>query len=740
MNTEAAIEGLGGSAPAPEPRRSRSAILFGVGFVVASVLTAATMFFAVSGAGPVKPASPAMLGLLFACLALTAFLAGILVYRIVRIARARPTPETGARLHLRFVSLFSAAAVAPAIIVALFLGSTLSRGLEQWFSERYRAVIENAAAVGRSYVEVTTENVRGDVLAMANDVNLARDLTNDPKKYNDNLHVQALLRSFPAVYVLDSKGNILAGAELDEHPNFTPPSAQAFADARTGSVSMKFAQDDVIRALYKLKNYQDAYLYVARYVDKGILEKLRTFEGAVVDYRDTARRSSQLQTQFALSYLTTALLVLLGAVWLGLSNATRIAEPIGKLAEAAGRVAQGDLDARVGVTEERDEVDALGRAFNRMTGQLQTQRKDLVQARQDAEERSGFIQAVLAGVSAGVIGLDSGGRVTAANRSAARLLGMPVETMMGRRMVDIAPEFADLLNLGGSGAETRRVDLVREGNTMHLSVRIAADSSGAGLVLTFDDMTKLIAAQREEAWKDVARRIAHEIKNPLTPIQLSAERLQRKYGAEIRGDKETFDRCVETITRQVADIRRMVDEFSSFARMPQPSIAEDDIAELVRETAFAQRIAFPGVKFDVKTPDTPLMLACDARLVGQALGNIIKNAAEAIESRRARDGEPKEGAISVHLITHKDEAVIEVIDNGIGLPAAERERLTEPYVTTRAKGTGLGLAIARRVVEDHGGALQLTDAPGPGPGAMVRLILPLQREPAAPVLADRERS
>ena len=740
MNTEAVQPGLGGST-APT-RRSRSAILFVAGFILASILTAATMFFAVSGAGPIKPGSMAMVWLLGVSLAITVFLGGVVVYRIVRIAQARPTPETGARLHLRFVSLFSAAAVAPAIIVALFLGSTLSRGIDQLLSAPFKAVVENAATVGKSYVEAATESVRGEVLAMATDLNHAAvGLVSDKTAYTEYLHSQAQLRFFLAAYVIDSHGAILAQAQQDGAPPYKPPSDQAFADARGGVVAMKFAEPDVIRAVYRLRGYNDAYLFVIRRVDAGILAKLHNFDRAVSDYRETERRSGRIRTVFALAYLTTALLVLLGSVWLGLSNATRIAEPIGKLAEAARRVAQGDLDARVAVTEERDEVDALGRAFNRMTGQLQTQRRDLVQARQDAEERSGFIQAVLAGVGAGVIGLDRDGRVTAANRSGSVLLAMPVDAMMGRRLTDIAPEFADLLTvLPGGDAETRRVDLVREGGTVHLSVRIAADASGAGLVLTFDDMTKLIAAQREEAWKDVARRIAHEIKNPLTPIQLSAERLRRKYGREIQTDKDTFERCVDTIMRQVSDIRRMVDEFSMFARMPQPTLAEEDIAEIVRETALAQRISYGDIRFDVSTTDTPLYVRCDDRLIAQALLNIIKNAAEAIELRRERDGEPKEGVISVKLASADGGAVIEVTDNGIGFPAAERGRLTEPYVTTRAKGTGLGLAIVRRVMEDHGGALELGDAPGAGPGAMVRLIFPArQSETAGAALAEQER-
>jgi two-component system nitrogen regulation sensor histidine kinase NtrY len=323
-----------------------------------------------------------------------------------------------------------------------------------------------------------------------------------------------------------------------------------------------------------------------------------------------------------------------------------------------------------------------------------------------------------------VVGLDRSGRVTAINRSAETLLGLPLDTAVGRRLADLAPEFGEMLNLApASSDEPVRVDLVRDNDTRHLSVRASSASGGEGLVLTFDDMTKLIAAQRQEAWKDVARRIAHEIKNPLTPIQLSAERLRKKYSQEITSDRDTFERCTDTILRQVADIGRMVDEFSMFARMPVPRMADENLAEIVRSAAFGQRLAFADTRFDVETPPGPFLVRCDGRLIAQALTNLLKNAAEAIQSRRLVDGEPKEGRVLVRLSAQNGEARIDVIDNGAGFPAKERSRFVEPYVTTRAKGTGLGLAIVQRVAEDHRGRLELDDAPGGGPGARVSMIL-----------------
>jgi two-component system nitrogen regulation sensor histidine kinase NtrY len=737
MNTS--TEFATGRSGADEHQRDRPATAwFAIIFVAAAALTVTATLFAVSGAGPFGPASPVMLWLVCASLALSVVLAGFLGLRIVRIAGGRGVTETGARLHLRFASLFSLAAVVPAIIVALFLGATISRGVEQWFSDQVKTVVENAAGVGRLYIQSVESGIRSQVMAMANDVDqpdAAQGLREQPERFAGYLRDQAQARGFASAYLLDAKGRPIARGEPPRAPPFEAPSSGDLADAGKGAIPISlFERAGLLRSLVKLNSYPGAYLYVSQPIDEGMLGQLRTYEQAVIAYRETERRRAGLQTLFVLSYLATAWLVLLGAVWVGLSNASRIAEPIGRLAEAAGRVASGDLAARVGVSAERDEVDALGRAFNRMTAQLQTQRADLVNARQDAESRSRFIRAVLAGVSAGVVGLDPDGRVRVANRSAEALLGVAEGELEGRRLLDVAPEFRSVLQgdhpLPDEGPH--RVDLVRDGGTIHLSLRRSLDPGGAGgVVLTFDDMTKLIAAQRQEAWKDVARRIAHEIKNPLTPIQLSAERIQRKYANEIRSDPEVFQRCTDTILRQVADIGRMVDEFSAFARMPIPRMGAADLTELLRANAFAQRLAFPDTRFEFEGPEGQVLIWCDERLIAQALTNILKNAGEAVGARRSRDGEPKEGRVIVRLEETPTHAIVSIIDNGLGLPVKDRARLVEPYVTTRAKGTGLGLAIVQRVVEDHGGALELHDAPGPGPGAMVRIVLPKSSNPGA---------
>ncbi len=712
------------------PKQSRSAIGFGVGFALAAVLTATATVFALSAAGT-GAASPLVSLMLAASLGISVVLAGILTLRIVRIARAWAAATTGARLHVRFVALFSLAAVAPAIIVAAFLGLTFSQGVERWFSERVETTIENAANVGRAYVDLASGNLGDEVQAMAEDLNLARrGLTDDHERYQSFLAAQSARRLLSSAYVIAGGGEILAQAHEEGAPPYALPSREAFETAAQNVVSVRFDQNtDQLRALYRLTAYDDAYLAVTRAVQPGLVTQLRAFDQSVEDYRNAQRSRGSLRMLFGLAYFSTALLVLLGAMWVGLSSATRVAEPIGKLADAARRVAAGDLKVRVALGEEHDEIDALAGAFNRMTAQLDAQRRDLVAAQEDAETRRQFIEAVLGGVSAGVLGLDRDSRVTAANRSAAQLLGHGDNNLVGRRLIDVAPEFGELLNQPAPQGETpaQRVDVAREGFSANLSVRMSPDAEG-GLVLTFDDMTKLISAQRQEAWKDVARRIAHEIKNPLTPIQLSAERLRKKYAAEITSDPDTFLKCTDTILRQVADIGRMVDEFSSFARMPTPRMAFADMSDIARSVVFGQRLAFADLRFEAEGVDVPIGLVCDERLIAQALLNLIKNAAESVQARRTRDGEPKDGFVTLRLRDLEYGVQFEVIDNGLGFPAKDRHRLIEPYVTTRTKGSGLGLAIVARVIEDHGGLIELDDAPGPSSGAIVRFVLPKRVE------------
>ena len=739
MSLSASETALGGEAPLPAWRRAvESRYVVGGGYAVAAALTitGALLVSSPPATGPIGPAVTAMLVVLGLNLILIFGLALLVGLRVARLLRDRNV-DAGARLHLRFMGLFGMAAVAPAIIVAIFFGGFVLTGVETWFGDKISTLVENSADTARSVVAEQQLILRDNMTLVAVDLNDAsRALETAPVAYGHYL-AQISANTFAAVAVLDRDGRILARAEKPNGPSFVAPPPASFKAADEGIITAEtFEAQNVIRGLYRLKAYPDAYLYVARPVGTGIISQLRDAEGALVALREAANNRERIKGAFVLTYIETALLVLVGAAWLAIAAANSIAAPVARLVQAAGRVATGDLSARVDTTDQPEEMAVLSRAFNSMTHDLQVQQVALRTASLDAESRRQFIETVLLGVSAGVIGLDAAGNLSAANHQAAVLLDADPDTMTGRALTIVAPELAAVaqraVEIGGEAEE--EVDIVRGGDTRRLRVR--ASGAADGVVLTFDDITRLITAQRNAAWKDVARRIAHEIKNPLTPIQLSAERIRKKYRAEITSDVETFDRCTETIIRQVGDIGRMVDEFSAFARMPVPRFAQHDPAELLRQAVFAQRVASPELTVDMPEPPAGLSLLCDDRMVGQALANILKNAAEAVS---ARDLPPKVGHISAALVQDGSGLSFRIEDNGVGLPARDRDRLTEPYVTTREKGTGLGLAIVKRILEDHGGELALADAASL-PGARVCLNFPTARSTAAPAKAKKERA
>ena len=704
----------------------RSRYLTGGAYALAVILTVASVALASSPpkTDSISTASTVILVVLGFNLVLILGVATVVGLRLYDLIDARAS-DAGARLHLRFVGLFSLAAVAPAVIVALFFGVLVNRGVDGWFSQRVQTVVGNSAKVAISYVEQQKNYISEHIGPMATNLNEAAPaLAHSPVAFGHFLADETKNNGFAAAYILDRDGRILARAELRDAPPFLAPPPSSYQATVSGEVTaQRFISTDLFRALYKLNGFQDAYLYVVRPIEKGILTHLIETQDALVSYRDAERSRGRIQAIFGLSYLETALLVLVAAIWVGIAAANSIAGPVAGLVEAAGRVSGGDLDARVEADAGPEEIRALSNAFNMMTSELQLQQAALKAASLDAEGRRLFIETVLSGVSAGVISLDEHGKVSAVNRRAVTLLGLPDEAL-GVDLIQLAPEFETVMEaLQTSRPDTDvEVDIQREGETRRLRVR-AAGHVAEGLVLTFDDITRLMAAQRNAAWKDVARRIAHEIKNPLTPIQLSAERLRRKYRKEIASDLETFDRCTETIIRQVGDIGRMVDEFSAFARMPAPRFEPANLTEMLRQAVFAQRFQDAEIEVKLQEPggeDT--WITCDERMIGQVLTNILKNAGEAVGARRVVDPDLK-GRITAILSSDADALNVTIEDNGVGLPAKDRDRLTEPYVTTREKGTGLGLAIVKRIMEDHGGSLALTDA-RELPGARVILKFP----------------
>jgi len=717
---------------APNALFSR-AFAIGLGIAAAVLLAASARVF--MGEDPAAAAGRGALITLGLNLLLIAALAVYLGGRFWRLIMGRAASDPAPKLHLRFAGLFSLVAIAPAVIVAVLLGALFTAGMDSWFSSRTQGLVDDAVTVAKSYVQEIEEVFTGDTVAMGTDLNAEADLLRESRiQFRNLLIYQAQYRSFISAYVIDHSGTVLARAEADTAPSYVAPRLDDFARADQGIVRLRADEaNDVYYALLKLTAYDDAYLYTVRPVAGGILAHLRAAEESSAGYSEAEASRGQLRLLYMLLYLETTLLVLIGAAGFGLSAANQVVGPVGRLVEGAERVRDGDLSARVDVASEHDELTALGLAFNEMTAQLASQRNELVEATADAERRREFTEAVLSGVSAGVIGLDADNRVTLANRSALVLLGAAAESDVVRQDVaDIAPELAGIVHAARAAPDyvaDGQADLMRRGDMRRLNVRAAASRDGSGAVVaTFDDITRLVSDQRNAAWRDVARRIAHEIKNPLTPIQLSAERLRRKYLKEIQGDQEVFGRCVDTIVRQVSDIGRMVDEFSAFARMPEPKPAGVEMGELVRSAAFSQRVAAPGVEVEIDTPEEPVTVFCDERLIAQALANVLKNAAESVTAREEEQPGAKAltPAIDVALREEGGFAVVEVTDNGVGWPDAPREQLAEPYMTTREKGTGLGLAIVRRVMEDHHGRLELAERLDGERGAVVRLVLPLQ--------------
>jgi two-component system, NtrC family, nitrogen regulation sensor histidine kinase NtrY len=674
-------------------------------------------YLALTGAPPFGPHPGAVLSLLNLDLILLLALGAVIAKRLVEVWAERRRGLAGSRLQIRLVVLFSLIAVLPTIIVAAFSYLFFTFGIESWFSDRVRTALSESLAVAEAYLHEHQQAIRADVLAMANDLNRdAVKLALNPQHLEQVVSAQAALRGLTEAMVFDRGGHVLARSTLSFVLGFEPVPDEAIRRADEGDVAiMTNDSDDRVRALVRLNQFGDVYLYVGRYIEPRVLNHMEETQRAVAQYEQMEGQRSGFQITFALIFMMVAMLFLVAAVAIGIHFATQFSGPISRLIAAAEQVRSGDLAARVPEGEKDDELASLSRAFNRMTYQIESQQRELREANRQLDERRRFTETVLTGVSAGVIGLDRLGQVNLPNRSASALLGVDLELAMGRHLAEVAPEMVGLLDEAARRPDRlaqSQVQLALGNSTRTLHVRIAAEHNGrdiSGFVVTFDDITELLSAQRKAAWADIARRIAHEIKNPLTPIQLAAERLRRRYLKEITRDAETFTICTDTIIRHVGDIGRMIDEFSSFARMPAPVLKPENLAEIVDQAVFLQRTAHPEIVFQTNLPRHPVIIHCDARLVGQALMNIVKNAIEAIQARIAEDRVGLAGQVWISLREEEAQAVVVVEDNGKGLPLQGRERLTEPYITTRAKGTGLGLAIVKKIMEDHQGELMLED-------------------------------
>lgn len=731
---------------------------FTIGLMIAAALASATTFFIITNVSRFSIAQETVLALIVVDLALVLLLGVTIAWVLVRLGVQRRAGTVGARLHVKLVTLFALVAVVPAIIVVVLAALIFNTQVQSWFNERVRTAVENSVVVADAYLAEHKRAISADAVAMAQDLNRSwpRFVSGLPS-VERTVEIQAAIRSLPEAIVFDSTGQIIARAGLTVSLELEPPPPTAIQQAEQGDIVILTSDaDDRVRALIGLDTVPRAYLYVGRFVDSNVLRSVDRTQKAAQAYAQLESRRTGLQLQFATIFVIVTLLLLLIAVGVGLDFANQMTRPIARLVRGAELVRAGNRGVRIDEGEGNDEFGMLTRAFNRMTRQLDEQRSELIEANRQLEDRRRFTEAVLAGVSAGVVGLDREGRINLPNRSATVLLGAAMGELAGRFLADVVPEMAPLIERAVANPYSLVEDDVslntgEESRTLHVRIASERDSKDQviGFVVTFDDMTELLSAQRKAAWSDVARRIAHEIKNPLTPIQLSAERLKRKYAAEITSDRETFEQCTDTIVRQVADIGRMVDEFSAFARMPNPIFADTNLVAICRQAVVLQQTAHPDIEIETRFPSDTVTVACDEGLLTQALTNLLRNAIEAIEGRTApADGEEMPaGVISVSLEASGGEIRIAVEDNGRGLPESQRDRLTEPYITTRAKGTGLGLAIVKRIMEQHNGDLRLEDrtdtqsdaAPGPSNsrGARVSLVLRTKSESTD---ADNDRA
>ena len=705
---------------------------FGILIIAMALLTAVVSFAILLGFTPVIPSTFVTLILIGVNSVWVLGLIAVTVYEMMPIVRAWRARTAASRLHIRIISLFAMVATLPAVVVAIVAGVTLNQGLDRWFDTTTRQIVDSSIDLANGYADETLQNLKNSSYAMALALDNRQLFTLNPTEYRVQLTRHAAGRDLRGAFLLSPNGTVFLQSNIGGEDKLPIPPANLIVQATQGSpFTFQPGEHDYFGIILKLSDIPNTFLYLVRDVDQRVLSALRLTEANTARYRDLNENRVPTQIAFAVLYLCLFLSLLLSAIWTGIAVADRLVRPIRLLIGAADDVASGNMDVVVPVRAKDGDVGQLARTFNYMVSELKSQRNELIAVRDQIDERRRFTEAVLAGVNAGVAGIDENGDVTIINRSAETMFGITPEDVIGNSILSLNAEIGQVFEVPRATGRTNHREqaaLSGHGRNRVYNVQVTmeeGDGQGQSWVLTIDDITDLVEAQRSTAWADVARRIAHEIKNPLTPIQLSAERIRRRYGKVITDDREVFDQCVDTIIRQVGDIGRMVDEFSSFARMPKPEMHQLDMREPLREACFLVEVSRHDIKFERDLGDEPLIGEFDNRLIGQAFGNVIKNASEAID---AVDPEKNiEGHILVRSYREGDNLIADIIDNGKGLPKEQRQKLLEPYMTTREKGTGLGLAIVRKIVEDHGGYMELHDAPVNfygGRGAMIRMIFP----------------
>jgi two-component system nitrogen regulation sensor histidine kinase NtrY len=678
-------------------------------------------------------------------------LMALIAREVARLVKARSRGRAAARLHIRIVALFSIVAITPAILVAIVASLTLNVGLDRWFGVRTQQIISSSQSVAQAYLMENASYLQGQTVSMANDLERNRSLYSlDRTGFADLMTRQARGRGLLGAFLVRRDGSAIVQAEIKtERPLPAIPKDALDASANGQPTLIPPGVTNLVGAVIKLDEIPGSFLYTVRAVDPRVMNAMRMVEDNTAEYKAMEEGRMSLQIAFAVLYIGFALIVLLAAIWTAIAIADRIVRPIRLLISAADNVASGNMNVLVPVRSADGDVGSLSRTFNKMISEIRTQRDEILEAKDEVDDRRRFIEAVLSGVTAAVIGVEHDRRITIVNTSAEDLMTLTSDELVGKSLVEIAPEVDQVVTEATMRHRSdfrKQISLVRGGTVRTLSVQVTREESrdaNESYVITLDDITDLVIAQRSTAWADVARRIAHEIKNPLTPIQLSAERIRRRFGKNIaEADRPVFDQCTDTIIRQVGDIGRMVDEFSSFARMPKPTMEPSDLRDVLRDAVFLREMGNSHVKFERELGDERLEGMFDTRMLGQAFGNLIKNAVEAIEglpSDEAR-AQPKI-LVRASLDPERDRFTVDVIDNGRGLPVENRHSILEPYMTMREKGTGLGLAIVKKIIEDHGGQIELHDAPAEfdqGKGAMIRVHLPRRDVAATPSASDKE--
>jgi len=726
------IENARGTALRRAPNVVQSAA-FGVLFAAAVFLVALGTIFSFSREEARLEQAYSLLSFNAVLIVITA---AYLIYRIRTNLFAGSPRRSAPLLHRRFVLIFSLAALTPAIIVGALSTSLISQNISNIFGSDVRDNMEQARAILADYVDQEFIDLSADI----NTLKLALDNNREDLRarisYTAELKRFAGVRDLDAIYLLRGDGFVLTRVESDRAPELQVPLEAVFEELQDGSVALQKRDDsNFLIAMTKLENYDNAFLYVGQLLrtDSQVLSSITGIENATRKLTEFNENQTRRNSLFLLTFFETAGLLLMASIWVGLMVANRIINPLSGLINAAERVRAGDMSTRVQVTGNWGEISDLGGAFNRMTQQLNSQRDELVREHDLSEQRRQFSEAVLSGVRAGVIGLGQNGKITLLNESAKRLLGPRANALIGQPIDEVLSEFSPAFfkaREAFDGTAEDQVTLEIDEAERNFDLRVSAYQGArqdTGWVLTFDDMTRLVSAQRHSAWREVARRIAHEIKNPLTPIQLSAERLDRKYAKDIKNDPETFRNCTQTILRQVNSLEQMVNEFSAFARMPAPEFARIDLHAIIKDKLFEERVSFPDIEFTMQgnLPDN-ILIQGDERLLMQALTNVYKNAGEAVMRLVEQDGDGlHRGEIMTVITIDRAKIKMAVIDNGEGWPMQDKHRLLEPYVTTRESGTGLGLTIVNRIIEDHDGTIILSDRDDGKNGAVILITLPL---------------